>query len=193
MSTTTKDRRYTPEDLLAMSDAVSYELVDGRLERRAMGATSSLYGGLLYALLLTFCRSIKFGWVLPADASYQCFPGRPFMVRKPDVSVIRFGRLPGGCLPEGHIPIAPDLAVEVLSPRDLASRTNQKVQDYLQAGVSLVWILDPRTQTVQVFRKDRSTALLTEQDELTGEDVLHGFRCRVGELFPPAVEAVEAS
>lgn len=184
MSAPTKKKIYTPDDLLKMSDGKSYELVDGKLVRRPMGVESSWLGGILYALLLNFCRAHNLGWVLPADASYQCFPDSPSKVRKPDVSFIRRGRLSGERLPKAHCLIPPDLAVEVMSPRDLSSRTNKKIQEYLQAGVSLVWVVDPGTRTVRIHRKDGSITELHENDELTGEDVLPGFRCRVSDILP---------
>jgi Uma2 family endonuclease len=185
MSAPTKKKIYTPDDLLKMSDGKSYELDDGKLVRRPMGTESSWVGGKLYRLLDAFCEPNHSGWVLPSDASYQCFPDAPTRVRKPDVSFIKRGRLPGERLPKGHCPIAPDLAVEVLSPRDLSSRTNKKIQEYQRADVSLVWIVDPGTRTVRIHRKDGSITELQENDELTGEEVLPGFRCRVSDILPP--------
>ena len=70
----TEARRYTPEDLLAMPDGKSYELVDGRLVERQMGAESSEIGGNLYFRLRLFCREHDLGIVWPADNGYQCFP-----------------------------------------------------------------------------------------------------------------------
>ncbi len=180
-----REKIYTPEDLLRMSDGKSYELDGGKLVRRPMGVESSLLGGILYVLLFNFCRAHDLGWVLPADASYQCFPNAPNKVRKPDVSFIRRGRLPGEWVPKGHCPIAPDLAVEIMSPRDLSLQTNKKIREYLEAGVSLVWVIDPGIRAVRIHRKDGSIVELHENDELTGEDVLPGFRCRVSELLPP--------
>ena len=92
------------------------------------------------------------GWVAGADASYQCFPAAARQVRKPDASFIRIDRLPAGEEPEGHCPIAPDLAVEVVSPNDLYSEVEEKVDDYLAAGVRLVWVIDPPTRTAHVHR-----------------------------------------
>jgi Uma2 family endonuclease len=106
-------------------------------------------------------------------------------VRKPDVSFIRRGRLPDERLPKGHVTIPPDLAVEVLSPNDLADEVDEKVKEYLEAGVLVVWVVFPKTRTVQIHRADGPIVKLTETDELSGEEVLPGFRCRVGEIFPP--------
>jgi Uma2 family endonuclease len=121
--------------------------------------------------------------VFPEGTSFQCFPDEPDKVRRADVSFIRFGRLTREQPPEGHIRLAPDLAVEVVSPNDLAYDVDSKVEDYLQAGVRLVWVVNPVTRTVRVHRPDGPGATLRADDELTGGDVLPGFSCRIRELF----------
>jgi len=176
--------RYTPEDLLAIPDSDRFELVDGKLVERDMGSESSWVAGELFFRLRAFCGEWKLGWVWPADNGYQCFPGSPNTVRKPDVSFISLGRLPGERPSEGWEQIPPDLAVEVLSPNELASKINRKVQEYRRANVRLVWIIDPDTRTARIHRPDRSATDLEVDDELTGEDVLPGFRCLLRELFP---------
>lgn len=177
--------RVTPEELLSLPDAVRYELVDGQLVERNMGTESSWVGGGLVRLLANFTLQHRLGWVLPADASYKCFPDEPEKVRKPDVSFIRFGRLPGEQLPLGHCLIAPDLAVEVVSPNDLVYVVEDKVEEYLGVGVRLVWVINPNVRTVRVYRLDRSFAGLRESDTLSGEQVIPGFECQVQDLFPP--------
>ena len=184
---------YTPEDLLAMPDGDRFELVDGRLLEKDMGLKASWIGGELYRLLGNHCRPNQLGWILPADATYQCFPDAPNMVRKSDVSFIRRGRLPGEKLPEGHCRIAPDLAAEVVSPNDTYYEVEEKIQLYLRAGVRLVWVVNPSTRTVRVHRPDHTLTDLHEQEELSGEDVLPGFRCRVSDLFPPQEDSEPAN
>ena len=176
--------RYTPEDLLAMPDGKNYELVDGRLVERNMGAESSWIGGNLYFALRSHCKDPTVGWVWPADNGYQCFPHAPKLVRRPDVSFIRAGRLPGGQLPKGHVRIAPDLAVEVVSPNDLAYEVEEKVDDYQKAGVPLIWVIYPENRTVFIRRGNGSVTQLHQDDELSGEEVILGFRCTVRSLFP---------
>ena len=107
-------------------------------------------------------------------------------MRKPDVSFIRLGRLPGEEIPEGWISIAPDLAVEVISPNEFYYEVDQKLLEYLAAGVREVWIVNPQARTVRVRRADGTGCELNENQELTSE-LLPGFRCRVGDFFPPAV------
>jgi Uma2 family endonuclease len=190
MNTVALPKLVTPDDLLAMPDGDSYELVDGKLVERHMGSWSSYVGTRLVWLLTDYCDKNAKGWVWAADCSYQCFPDRPSLVRKPDVSFIRLGRLPGEQPSEGHTRISPDLAVEVVSPKDLAYEVTDHVEDYLKAGVRLVWVVDPHVRTVLIYRQGGSISGLREKDELDGEDVVPGFRCPVRELFrtpaPPA-------
>ncbi len=174
---------YTPEDLLVLPDGDNFELVGGELVERNRGWESSWIGGRLHHFLSTFCDAHHAGWVAPADAGYQCFSDDLGKVRKPDASFIRLERLPAEERLEGHCPIAPDLAVEVISPHDLYSEVEAKVDEYVQAGVSLVWVVDPPTRSVRVHRADGTLADLREDDELDGENVLPGFRCPVRELF----------
>jgi Uma2 family endonuclease len=77
----------------------------------------------------------------------------------------------------------PLLVAEILSPDDRVSRIVLRIDQYLKRGVSLVWLVDPDVRTVTVFRKGREPIVLRENDELTGEDLLKGFVCRVADLF----------
>jgi Uma2 family endonuclease len=189
MAVVTAARRCTPEDLLAIQDGSRYELVDGELVERGMGTEAAWIASELGALLSMFVRERHLGWVLAAEASYQCFPWDSGRVRRPDVSFIAAGRLPGNRLPRGHASIAPDLAVEVVSPNDGYSEVRGKVREYLRAGVRLVWVIDPDSRCVEVSGEGRF-AVLDEAAELGGEEVLPGFCCRVADFLPPEPEAV---
>jgi Uma2 family endonuclease len=74
--------------------------------------------------------------------------------------------------------------VEVISPGDLAHEVAEKIEDYRQAGVALIWVIEPELRIVDVYRMNGVNSRLREADELSGEDVLPGFICRVAELFP---------
>ena len=180
-----KKPTYTPDDLLALPDSSRYELVNGNLVERNVGSRSSLIGGKLHRLLGNYGEEKNLGVTWPGDNTYQCFPHAPTLVRRPDVSFIKEGRLPGGHAAEGHEKVVPDLVAEVLSPNDLAYDIDQRIDDYLRAGVRLLWVVSPLTRTVQVYRLDGSGTRLRETDELTGEDIVPGFHCRVSDLFPP--------
>jgi Uma2 family endonuclease len=188
MSTVASPPRYTPEDLLRMPDGDRYELVDGQLVERTMSYWSSYVAGRLHRLMGNFAETNRLGWVAPEGATFQCFPGTPDKVRRPDVSFIRLERLSiDRAMAEGHNHVAPDIAVEVISPNDLAYEVDAKVEEFLEAGARLIWVVNPETRTVEVHRSQGQGTILREQDELTGEDVLSGFRCRVADLFlPPA-------
>ncbi|MBW3597261.1 MAG: Uma2 family endonuclease [Planctomycetes bacterium] len=176
---------YTAADLLSMPDGDRYELVDGQLVERKMGTESSWVAGEVHRHVGNFVVHHRLGWALPEGASYQCFPDDPERVRKPDVSFIAGARLPNATVPRGHCPIAPDLAVEVVSPRDSYYEVDQKVHEYLAAGVKLVWVVNPDSRTLRVHRLGGATSDLSETDAVSGEDLLPGFQCRVSEFFPP--------
>lgn len=188
MSAVLSERRYTPEDLLALDADRVYELVDGALVEKPMGAFSSWVAARILRFLANHAEERSLGWVLPPDTGYQCFPDAPQKVRKPDVSLVRCGRLPGERIPSGHIRIAPDLAVEVISPNDLFYEVDAKVSEYLAAGVLVVWVVNPDARTVQVYYGDHAFERLQETDELTLPELLPEFRCRVAGLFAPAAE-----
>lgn len=190
---TTIDKSYTAEDLLTMPDGDRYELVDGQLVERDMGTKSNWIAGKLFRLIGDYAESNGLGWSLPTDNSYQCFPGRPNQVRKPDVSFIRMGRLPDEELPNGHCRIAPDLIAEVISPNDFYSDVMRRIFDFMEAGVPLIWVIDPDSRSVLVYRADGSVSLLHEQDQLSGESVLKDFTCQISELFPPKPNQNESS
>lgn len=107
----------------------------------------------------------------------------PDIVRGPDVAFVREERLPPPEERGGFLPLAPDLAVEVISPWDRSAEVHEKVLEYLAAGTRLVWVVHPRGRTVTVYRPDGSARVLREGDELDGEDVLPGFRLPVAAIF----------
>lgn len=181
---TVLEQTYTPEDLLTMPDRKKYELVDGHLVERHMSVLSSWVGGQLHFELSRFLREHQIGWAWPSDQGYVCFPNSPRKLRFPDVSYVSKHRLPDGLTSAGYIYVSPDLAVEVVSPNDLVHEVGSKVLEYLDAGVALVWVIDPETRMTQIYRRDGSTDLLRDDGELSGEDVLPGFRCRLATIFP---------
>ena len=100
---------------------------------------------------------------------------------KPDVAFVSTTRLTGDKTKGFSIP--PDLAIEVISPSDVQSRVAEKALAYLEAGTRLVWVLEPVTKTVTVYRSETDIEMLTRDDTLTGEDVIPGFACPIAHLF----------
>lgn len=186
MATDTTATRYTPEDLLKMPGGDEYELIGGKLVRRDRSFWASYIAGQLQVFLGTFCKERGLGWVVSRGASYHCFPEAPDRVRRSDVSFLRAQRVSFRQATEkGHLPVVPDLVAEVISPNDLAYDVEVKVNEWLAAGVRLLWVVNPPVRQVRVHRADGSAALIKEDEQLSGEDVVPGFSCRVGDLFQP--------
>lgn len=183
MALATTETHYTPEDLLALPDYGRYELIDGQLVERNMGAKSSYAATNVLVLMGYFVRSNSLGLVFQADCGYQIFPEEPNRVRFADVSFIRRGRLPEDHPPDGHNRLSPDLVIEAVSPRDTAYEVEGKIEQWLRAGVRLVWVIYPDTHRVQVHRPDGTVTKLQSEDQLVGEDVVPGFQCQVTEIF----------
>jgi Uma2 family endonuclease len=90
----------------------------------------------------------------------------------------------------GHVRIAPDLAVEVVSPNDLFYDVRQKVGEYIAAGVRLVWVVNPDKREIDVYRANGTYQLVQHGDVLSGEDVLTGFSVPLAQIFvPPPMDA----
>ena len=100
---------------------------------------------------------------------------------KPDIAFVSTARLPEN--KRQASPVAPDLAVEVVSPTDIQYRVTEKAFAYLDAGTRLVWVIEPVAKTVTVYRSKTDIKTLLCEDTLTGEDVVEGFSCQVVELF----------
>jgi Uma2 family endonuclease len=181
---TATDVQHTPEELLRITDRPMPELIDGQLvERPPIGQKADAVAARILRLVGNHVDLHQLGVVNGSQGSFQIFPDDPKKVRIPDVSFTRRERLPEGGVEEGHGKTVPDLVVEVISPNDLAVELFEKVQDFLSVGVSLVWVANPETRNVHVYRADGSTALLRSGDSLDGEDILPGFQCPVDQLF----------
>lgn len=169
-------------EALPEEDAFRLELVRGRVVREPRpGARHGLLMARLGARLQRHVEEsglgvvcLDFGVVLPTD---------PPNVRGPDIGFISKERLAPEGVPEGFLRGAPDLAVEVVSPSNRASELQEKVLEYLDGGARRVWVVDPRTRTVSVYRSRDEIRLLGAEDDLEGGEVLPGFRLPVAELF----------
>ena len=180
MVTTTR-RVATEKDLLAMpKDGQKYELVDGQIRVSPAGDRHSVVALTLGSRLLAFVTQHKLGHVCGADAGFRLPGGN---VRSPDVSFIAAGRFPDDKVPDDWGSVAPDLAVEVLSPRDRPRYLLDKVGEYLESGVRLVWVIDPKRARAVVYRSLTDVRELGPDDLLQGEEVLPGFGCRLRDIL----------
>jgi Uma2 family endonuclease len=159
-----------------------YELVDGFLVEKPMGYPEGFLAATLIVILGSWVRQRKLGAVGAPDAMMRLAPG---LVRLPDVSFVRWDRFPDQ-LVQTNVPVpdlVPDLAVEILSPSNTADEIARKRREYFGRGAQLVWIVDPRARTVEVFTAPTVSTLLRETDTLTGDPVLPGFTLLLRELF----------
>jgi Uma2 family endonuclease len=174
--------RHAPEDLLSMSDGEDYELVDGQLVERDMSMESSWIAGKIHRLLGHFGEDIGLGWAFPEGSGFTCFPTTGTM-RRADSAFLTHERLPGGPTDEGYCSVVPNLAVEVVSPNDLAWQVREKVEDWLAARPELLWVVWPASRSIDVYTPSGVTQLGID-DELTAEPVIPTFRWPVRDLFP---------
>lgn len=175
---------FTAEQLLHMpSDGFRYELLSGELHQMSpAGWRHGKVGGRLYRLIATYLDRNPCGEALLAETGFL-LSRDPDTVCAPDIAFIRNEHIPLDLPEDAFWPGAPDLAVEVVSPGDTYREVNEKANAWLTGGAQLIWIVNPLLRTVSVYHSDGSIVTLTENEELTAEDVLPGFRCRVGDIF----------
>jgi len=174
----------TAEELLRMPDSASgYELIAGELRKKSpANRTHCIVAGRLHSLLGQYVLQHKLGETLVAEPGFV-LARDPDTVRVPDIAFLRSERLRRRDRREAFWAGAPDLAVEVVSPNDTHSEVDEKVKAWLDAGAAMVWVVNPASRSVTVYRSPTRIKTLTEKDELDGEDVVPGFRCRVSEIF----------
>jgi Uma2 family endonuclease len=158
------------------------ELIRGVLVvREPAGGRHGRVAAEMARLIGTHVHDNGLGVVYGAETGFT-LAREPDTVRAPDVAFVHRDRVP---VPEpvGFLPIAPDLAVEVLSPGDRPGETLAKVGDWLDAGTRLIWVIDPDRRQARVYRADGTESIIEEGDELSGEDVLPGFVRNLGSIL----------
>jgi Uma2 family endonuclease len=172
----------TAKDLLEMGEEGEFcELVDGELVK--MGPSflpEARVVRTVQRLLDNFVLPRHLGEIFGPDLGYELTPHR---VRAPDVSFVSAEKLAAYGNPREFAKLVPDLVVEVISPEVKYGYLQRKIRDYFEAGVRLLWIVDPKMQTVTVYRSPIDLRVLTAADTLSGEDVLPGFSYHIAELF----------
>ena len=168
-------------DLLRLpKDGRKYELVDGEVRVSPAGARHEEVCANLIAVLRDFVRRSKLGKVFGSNLCYVLPGGNK---RAPDVSFVAAGRFPADKAPTGFAELAPDLAVEVVSPEDRPRDVLDKVGEYVQAGVRLVWVIDPWKRGATAYRSLTDVSVIDEAGTLDGNEVLRGFRCPLAEVL----------
>lgn len=159
-----------------------FELVAGEpVERPLFGYRVARIASQLTHLLDSYVNERRLGLTFMSGLGY-ILRRDPDTVRMATASFISWSSVPD-TLPEGCWPGAPSLAVEIVSPDDLAEITHARIYDFLQAGTPLIWVVWPGSREVTAYMGDETIREYTMGDELDGGEVLPGFRVRVGELF----------
>jgi Uma2 family endonuclease len=177
-----------PATILAVQDEPVYEIVNGqRVDLPPMSAYATWLASRLHLRLGLYAEDKGLGtfvtemlFVLDAEHNLR---------RRPDVAFVSTARWPlDRALPEtGDWDVVPDLAVEVISPNDIFKDVLAKVREYFHYGVQVVWVIAPEERQVYVYDAPTHVRILTGQDELTGGEVVPGFRLSLGHLFQQAV------
>jgi Uma2 family endonuclease len=158
-----------------------YELVDGLLVEKVMGFRESCLAILLSQALRNFLAGPNLGTVAGEASMMRLAPG---LVRIPDVSYISWDRFPNRQIPAQPLPdLAPNLAVEVLSPSNTELELQNKLEDYFAANVELVWVIDPDARNVRVFTEQSQWTVLHADQVLDGGSVLPGFTLPLQPFF----------
>lgn len=161
-----------------------HELVRGEvMEVPPPGQEHGVVGGNVTGILFIYGRQSGHGYVATGDSAVQTQRG-PDTVRGADVCFYSYARLPRDRVTRGIPPVPPDLVVEVYSPSNRPGEMRSKVNEYLAAGVLMVWVIDPATRTLAIYRPDAlHPTVLGEADELVDLPELPGFHCRVADFF----------
>ena len=175
---------FTAEELLKMpDDGFRYELVKGELKK--MAPAGSEHGDLAMRIgwrLAQHVENHKLGKTFASETGFQ-IASNPDSVRAPDLAFVSEKRVEEAGEVIGYWPGAPDLAVEVISPTDRYTAVQAKVLDWLDAGTLMVAVVNPRQQTVTVYRSRTDITILTGNDIMDGQDVVPGWTLAIRELF----------
>lgn len=175
----------TGDDLLNMSEEATegYELIEGELVK--MVPTGLEHGnvenGAAFQLTL-FNKQHKLGRILTGEIGFYIH-GHDRTVRAADVVFISYEHLPKDASFEGYSHIAPDLVVEVISPGNTAAEMEQKIREWFEFGVRLVWVIYPKTQRVHVYTTSDKPTILDADAHIDGGDVLPGFSIPIATFF----------
>lgn len=174
--------RMTAEEFLDL-DGDGFELLDGILVEKPVGALSAGVGANLVVALGGFVKEHRLGRVFGPDTAFNLWPDRPTHFRRPDVSYLSRAGSKDIDFSRGSITVRPDLVVEVISPNDRHVDFMQRMEDYNAAGVPLTWVIYPETKTAHVLRAGSVVSVIHADGYLDGEDIVPGFRLSLAELL----------
>jgi Uma2 family endonuclease len=174
----------TEKDVIAIREGPERricELVEGVLVEKPIGNAESNLAMILGQLLLNYLDEHDLGTILGPDGALRIMPK---LVRIPDISFLSWEKLPGRKLPRKKIAdLAPDLAIEILSESNTKKEMQRKVKDYFAAGVKLVWLIQPKNRTAEIYTSPTDLRRIKKDESLNGADVLPGFSLQLSDLF----------
>ena len=164
-------------------DTERYEIIDGvRVEREPMGAFETVLASWLCYLINSFAAGKKLG--LAVTEVLFVLNATRNLNRRPDVAFVSYARWPTSVVArEPAWNVVPDLAVEIVSPTNLAEEIDRRITDYFQAQVRLVWVLYPDSGRVYVYQSPTHVGILERTDTLDGGEILPGFRLTIAGLY----------
>lgn len=182
----------TERDLIRLNDRHDhlYELVDGTLVEKVVSSAEAYLAFEILFRIRLFLETLDLGMLMGADGALRLMPG---LVRIPDGSFVRWERLPvRGQVPSEPIAsLVPDLAIEVLSKGNTRGEMQRKLREYFLVGVQVVWYIDPKKRLVQVHTAPDRVEMFTEEQTLTGGELLPGLVISLKQLFarlpPPSL------
>ena len=179
----TAEKLATSDDLMKISSTGRYELVEGVIYD--MSPTGERHGLIAWKIMYKigdFVEKNKLGIITSSETGYK-LSSNPDTVRAPDAAFKSNEKLTYESVVDGYSTIMPELVIEVNSPSDSYTKIAGKVQDWLGAGVKLVWVIEPSDKTVAVYNETGRCTILSEHDYLDGGNILPGFKCPVGDIF----------
>jgi Uma2 family endonuclease len=173
-------------------DDVLYEVVNGRIVEKPMGAYSTWIASMLNQILGSFALTHQLGRAV-VEMLFRIDLAKNLQ-RRPDMAFVSFDRWPRSRqVPEGATwDVVPDLAVEVVSPSNTGKEILTKLEEYFRAGVQLVWVIYPDPSKVYVYDSPTSVRILQVGDDLDGGAVVPGFRLPVAVLFEDEPDVLPA-
>ena len=189
MRTTLAYDRTMPQALMTAEDFLHTDVPDKRTElvrgvlvvHEPPGFRHGEVMARIAYRLMVYVEAHDLGTVLAGDAGFVLARG-PDTVRGPDVAFVRRNRVPTPG-PLGFPDLAPDLAVEVLSPSNRPGEVLARIADLIRGGCPLIWVIDPSRRLACVYRADGSESVVSADGALDGEDVLPGFACPVAAIL----------
>ena len=171
----------TAQDLWQIGEAGEHaELIDGEIVQMAPpGGEHAIVQLRLGSIMLQYIDERRLGQAF-GEAGFILHRG-PDTVLAPDLAYVEASRLPDDVT--GFLPLAPDLAVEIISPSNTPGEIERKIAIYLQAGTRMIWVVYPRQRQVVVHAPGEAPRVFAESDELPGGDVLPGLAIPVAGIF----------